>query len=105
MQVYHFDHASHQIVMQFIPPPHLIMRKHIIAGTQLPHVASHMATFLSQTLFFSSPLHVPASKFREQVGHSVNAEMCKLTEAAVFTDPFVASDKVSKHFIVCVIAF
>jgi 5-methylthioribose kinase len=79
--------------MQFIPPPAVILRKSLVAGTRLPLVTAHLATFLARTLFHSSALHVGVSAFSAKVATATNVELCRLTEAVVFTDPYVANDK------------
>jgi 5-methylthioribose kinase len=82
--------------MRYIEPPHTILRKQLIAGNILSTIATDIGTFLAKTLFFTSELHLPASQFRQNVIDSTNPELCKLTEAVVFTDPYVPNDKVSQ---------
>src|SRR4051812_44448446 len=42
------------IVMQYLSPPHVVLRKGLVAGVQYPHLASHTAAFLANALFKTS---------------------------------------------------
>jgi 5-methylthioribose kinase len=55
-EVYHFDRAMSLIGMRYIKPPHIILRKGLIAGVQYPLLAEHMAEYMARTLFFTSLL-------------------------------------------------
>ena len=57
-EVYVFDSAKALIVMRFVEPPHLILRKALIAGQRIYSFAEHTATFLANTLFASSALNL-----------------------------------------------
>jgi 5-methylthioribose kinase len=69
--------------------PHIILRKALIQGRDLPNFAEHMATFLAASLFKTSDLYLTADRkktlMREFCG---NIELCKITEDLVFTDPY-----------------
>eukprot|EP00300_Choanocystis_sp_HF-7_P002849 c12164_g1_i1.p1 GENE.c12164_g1_i1~~c12164_g1_i1.p1 ORF type:complete len:435 (+),score=97.51 c12164_g1_i1:46-1305(+) len=88
-QVYEFDEAANLTLMRFVEPPHMILRKALVAGHQYSTVAKDVGTFLAKTLFFSSLFHHGARTHRELVAKFTNVELCQLTEAVVFTDPFV----------------
>jgi 5-methylthioribose kinase len=92
-EIYHFDHQLSIMVMQYLKPPMAILRASLIAGTMFPEMVDHMSTFLSQTLFNSSALHLDGPSLREQVSKwSKNSPLCALTEQVVFTDPYIATD-------------
>lgn len=55
-QLYHFDPTMSLIAMRYLPPPHIILRKGLIAGIQYPLLARHIAHFMANTLFFTSLL-------------------------------------------------
>lgn len=55
-EVYHFDRTMSLIAMRYIEPPHIILRKGLIAGIEYPLLAEHMADFMAKTLFFTSLL-------------------------------------------------
>mmetsp|Transcript_17180 Transcript_17180/g.17911 ORF Transcript_17180/g.17911 Transcript_17180/m.17911 type:complete len:322 (-) Transcript_17180:9-974(-) len=78
--------------MEYIPPPHLILRKHFIGGVKLPKLADHLSTFLAQTLYKSSALELTGEQFRLQVSQwSKNTGLCGLTEQVIFSDPYTIS--------------
>lgn len=55
-EVYHFDRTMSLIGMRYLEPPHIILRKGLIAGIEYPFLAEHMADFMAKTLFFTSLL-------------------------------------------------
>eukprot|EP00605_Chrysophyceae_sp_TOSAG23-4_P003002 GSChrysophyteH1.ASY1.ANO1.3307.1 assembled CDS len=88
-EVFHFDQNLAIIIMQYIAPPHLILRKAFIAGMKFPLFAEHLATFLATTLWNTSCLALDGPTFRTRVSKwSKNVELCGLTERVVFTDPY-----------------
>lgn len=90
--VYHFDKKNYLFIMEYVAPPHLILRKHMIACARLSSLADHLSTFLAQTLFRSSDLCIEGKTLRDGVASwSHNTAMCGLTEQVIFTDPYTAS--------------
>ncbi|KAK9287109.1 hypothetical protein L1049_015520 [Liquidambar formosana] len=92
-EVYHFDRDMSLIGMRYLEPPHIILRKGLIAGIEYPLLAEHMSEYMTRTLFctsliypngFSLMLHAVA----EFCG---NVELCRLTEQVVFSDPYKVS--------------
>ena len=79
------------IAMQYIEPPHEILRGALVSGRCFPSLASHMAEFLGSTLFNTSALALRGPAFRRAIASYANVNMCELTEQVVFTDPFYAS--------------
>ena len=69
-EVYHFDKQKALIIMRYIAPPNLILRKHLIAGSEstttmttttastkiLSTFAVHMGSFMARSLFGTSAL-------------------------------------------------
>lgn len=55
-EVYHFDRTMSLIGMRYLEPPHIILRKGLIAGVEYPLLAQHISDFLAKTLFFTSLL-------------------------------------------------
>ncbi|WP_119270937.1 S-methyl-5-thioribose kinase [Taklimakanibacter deserti] len=87
-KVYHFDRNLALIVMEYLSP-HIIMRKGLIRGIEYPLFASHIAEFMAQTLFNTSPLATTASDHKRRIwAFADNIELCKITEDLVFTDPY-----------------
>lgn len=56
-EVYHFDREMGVICMKYLEPPHIILRKGLIAGIEYPLLAQHMSEFMATTLFFTSLLY------------------------------------------------
>lgn len=92
-QVYHFDRTMSLIAMRYIEPPHIILRKGLIAGIEYPLLAEHMADFMAKTLFFTSLLFRTTADHKRDVGeYCGNVELCRLTEQVVFSDPYKVSE-------------
>ncbi|DBA92693.1 TPA: hypothetical protein ACH3X1_002903 [Trebouxia sp. C0004] len=89
--LYHFDAQNALIVMQYLPPPHVILRKAIVQGAIYPKLAGHIAHFLAQTLFHTSLIALSTSKYRVLAERFRNGDMCRLTEQVIFTDPYHAA--------------
>jgi 5-methylthioribose kinase len=88
--LYHFSKHDAIIVMQYIAPPNIILRKGLIQGIRYPTMASDMGKFCAKTLFKTSGLCLSATALREKVQFwSKNTEMCALTEQVVFTEPYI----------------
>ncbi|MED6176606.1 Methylthioribose kinase 1 [Stylosanthes scabra] len=91
-EVYHFDRTMSLIGMRYLEPPHIILRKGLIAGIEYPLLAEHMADFMANTLFFTSLLFRTTSEHKRDVAeYCGNVEMCRLTEQVVFSDPYKVS--------------
>ena len=56
-EVYHFDQTMSLIGMRYLEPPHIIVRKGLIAGIEYPLLAEHMSEFMARTLYFTSLLY------------------------------------------------
>jgi 5-methylthioribose kinase len=86
--IFHFNKSMALIIMEYVKPPHLILRKHFIAGTKLSF-AKDIGHFCATTLFGTSNLALSAVAFRNKVSEwSQNTDLCALTEQVVFTDPY-----------------
>ena len=88
-EVYAFDHPMAVTVMQYLAPPHIILRKGLIAGVVYPRLAEHVGGFMAATLFHTSLLALSTEQHRTAVAkYCGNVEMCRLTEQVVFTEPY-----------------
>ncbi|XP_072967707.1 methylthioribose kinase [Typha angustifolia] len=88
-EVYHFDRPMSLIAMRYLKPPHIILRKGLVAGIEYPLLAQHMAEYMSRTLFFTSLLYRSTTEHRRAVAEFCgNVELCRLTEQVVFSDPY-----------------
>ncbi|CAH8255108.1 unnamed protein product [Arabidopsis lyrata] len=91
-QVYHFDRTMALIGMRYLEPPHIILRKGLIAGIEYPFLADHMSDYMAKTLFFTSLLYHDTTEHRRAVTEFCgNVELCRLTEQVVFSDPYRVS--------------
>eukprot|EP00897_Mesotaenium_endlicherianum_P008927 jgi/Mesen1/8062/ME000432S07348 len=90
--VLHFDHPMALTAMEFVRPPHVILRKGLIAGQVYPLLARHMASYMARTLFHTSLLAHPIATHRAAVAKFCgNMELCRLSEQVIFTDPYHAA--------------
>ena len=90
--IYHFDEAQALIVMEYLSP-HIILRKALIEGRQLPKIADDLGRFVARTLFRGSDLSMKARERKEDVAlFADNAELCDITESLVFTDPYYEAE-------------
>ncbi|XP_011624437.1 methylthioribose kinase isoform X2 [Amborella trichopoda] len=85
-EVYHFDRPMALIAMRYLKPPHIILRKGLVVGVEYPLLAEHMSTYMARTLFYTSLLYLSTTDHK-------SAEMCRLTEQVVFSDPY----KIAKY--------
>ena len=65
--IYYFSKIHGLIVMEYIPPPNIILRKGLIQGIRYPTMASDIATFCAKTLFRTSGFKLSESELRKQV--------------------------------------
>ncbi|CAH9144611.1 unnamed protein product [Cuscuta epithymum] len=91
-EVYHFDRTMCLIGMRYIEPPHIILRKGLIAGIEYPLLAEHISDYMSKTLFFTSLIYLTTTDHKRAVAEFCgNVEMCRLTEQVIFSDPYKVS--------------
>lgn len=87
-QILHFDAGQALMVMDHLTP-HLVVRKHLMAGEVLPRLAEHLGLYLARTLFRGSDWFLPTAKRKADVAlFAGNVELCGITEDLVFSDPF-----------------
>ncbi|RVD34466.1 S-methyl-5-thioribose kinase, partial [Mesorhizobium sp. M4B.F.Ca.ET.019.03.1.1] len=95
--IHHFDEAQALIVMEYLAPPHIILRRALIEGRQLPNIARDIGLFMARTLFRGSDLHMPTRDRKADLALFVdNVELCGITEDLVFTDPYFDA-KLNRH--------
>ncbi|GGB07054.1 methylthioribose kinase [Brucella endophytica] len=87
-EVYHFDQDQAIIVMEYLSP-HVILRRALIEGRQLPKIAADLGLYLARTLFRGSDLAMTPRKRKEDLAlFADNVELCDITENLVFSDPY-----------------
>jgi len=86
--VHHFDESQALIVMEFLSP-HIILRKALIEGRELPKIARDIGLFMARTLFRGSDLHMKTAERKADLAlFADNVELCDITESLVFSDPY-----------------
>ena len=92
-EVYIYDPTMATIVMQYLEPPHIILRGGIIEGKLYPKLAEHVGEYLATTLYKSSALSVGGAALRRaRQAFGQNEDMCELTEQVIFTEPYGKAD-------------
>ena len=86
--VLHFDEAGHILVMQYIAPPHITLRKGLVEGKVYDKLCDNLITFLSRTLFKTSYFSLDCKEFRAMGSRFANEDLCGLTEQVIFSDPY-----------------
>ncbi|XP_059445393.1 methylthioribose kinase-like [Corylus avellana] len=91
-QVYYFDRTMSLIGMRYLEPPHIILRKGLIAGIEYPLLAEHISEYMARTLYFTSLLYRSTTEHKCAVAEFCgNAELCRHTAQVVFSDPYKVS--------------
>ncbi|WP_159587343.1 S-methyl-5-thioribose kinase [Chelativorans xinjiangense] len=86
--VFYFDEAQALIVMEYLSP-HIILRRALIKGEQLPKIAEDLGLFMARTLFRGSDFHMETRERKADLAlFADNTELCDITENLVFTDPY-----------------
>jgi 5-methylthioribose kinase len=88
VELYDYDAPMATLAMQYLPPPHAVVRHGLLQGHVYPDLAAHAAEQLATTLFHTSAFALDGAAFRAQADRFTNAEMCALTEQVIFTDPY-----------------
>lgn len=95
-EIYHFDEGQALIVMEFLSP-HIILRKALIEGRELPKIAEDLGLFMARTLFRGSDFHMQTADRKADLAlFADNVELCGITEDLVFSDPYFAA-KLNRH--------
>ena len=92
-EVYHFNKKLSLFVMEYIPPPHVILRKLLIDASAMRPLsfADDLSTFLANSLFNTSALALSGGNFRTAVSQwSKNTAMCALTEQVRYSLIFLS---------------
>lgn len=89
--IHHFDETQALIVMEFLSP-HIILRRALINGQQLPRIAEDLGLFMARTLFRGSDFSMEARERKADLARFAdNTELCDITENLVFTNPYFAA--------------
>jgi 5-methylthioribose kinase len=94
--VHLFDEAQAIIVMDYLSP-HVILRRALIAGQELPKIAGDLGTYLARVAFRGSDLAIETRQKKSDVAlFADNVELCDITESLVFSDPYFDA-KMNRH--------
>ena len=94
--IYHFDEGQALIIMEYLSP-HIILRRALIEGRQLPNIARDIGLFMARTLFRGSDLHMATKDRKADLAlFADNVELCDITENLVFSDPYFDA-KMNRH--------
>ncbi|MER9872786.1 S-methyl-5-thioribose kinase [Mesorhizobium sp. M0195] len=95
-EIYHFDEGQALIIMEYLSP-HIILRRALIEGRQLPNIAKDIGLFMARTLFRGSDLHMATKDRKADLAlFADNVELCDITENLVFSDPYFDA-KMNRH--------
>lgn len=95
-EIFHFDMEQAIIVMEFLSP-HIILRRALIEGQELPKIAKDLGLFLARTLFRGSDLCLDTKLRKADLAlFADNVALCDITENLVFSDPYYAA-KLNRH--------
>lgn len=95
--IFHFDEAQALIIMEYLAPPHIILRRALIDGRQLPNIARDIGLFMARTLFRGSDFSMPTKDRKADLAlFADNVELCGITEDLVFSDPYFDA-KLNRH--------
>jgi 5-methylthioribose kinase len=95
-EIFHFDREQAIIVMEFLTP-HVILRKALIEGRELPKIGRDLGLFIARTLFRGSDLSMAARDRKADLAlFADNVELCDITENLVFSDPYFDA-KLNRH--------
>ena len=87
-QIFHFDPDQAVIVMEYLHP-HVILRRALIEGRQLPRIGRDLGLFLARTLFRGSDFAMDTRERKADLAlFADNVELCDITENLVFSDPY-----------------
>ncbi len=90
--LYHVSEDMSIVVMEYLDS-HTILRDGLTSAQSYPNLSEHISTYLAETLFKTSSLHLNSTQKRQLVDEfNSNTELCKLTEDFVFTSAFMEDE-------------
>lgn len=96
VEVLHYDAAQAAILMEDLKD-YRILRAELISGKQFPHLAPQLASYLANTLYYTSDFALTGPNKKQQVGGFLNPELCLITEDLFFTDPYCNHERNNIH--------
>ena len=87
-EVVHFDETQALIAMEYLDG-HVILRRSLIEGNRHEGLGERLGEFCARTLFRGSALSMPEAERKGDLAlFAGNVELCDITEALVFTEPY-----------------
>lgn len=96
VEVLHYDATQAAILMEDLKD-YRILRAELISGKQFPHLAPQLASYLANTLYYTSDFALTGPNKKQQVGRFLNPELCLITEDLFFTDPYCNHERNNIH--------
>ena len=96
VEVLHYDAEQAAILMEDLKD-YRILRSELIAAKQFPHLAEQLASYMANTLYYSSDFALTGPNKKQQVGKFLNPELCLITEDLFFTDPYCNHERNNIH--------
>ncbi|AIM02633.1 S-methyl-5-thioribose kinase [Sinorhizobium meliloti] len=91
-EIFFFDETQALIVMEYLTP-HVILRRALIDGRELPNIGCDLGLFAARTLFRGSDLSMATRDKKADLAlFADNVELCDITENLVFSDPYFEAD-------------
>jgi len=83
----HFDEQRYIIAMEDLSD-HVVWRGALMLGRRHEGAAASMGSYVADVAFATSVLAVEPEEHRRRVADAINPELCAITEALVFTEPY-----------------
>jgi 5-methylthioribose kinase len=96
VEVLHFDAEQAAILLEDLKG-YRLLRTELIAAKQFPHLASQLASYLANTLYYTSDFALTGPNKKQQVGRFLNPDLCLITEDLLFTDPYCNHERNNIH--------
>lgn len=87
-QLYFFDAAAYVLALEDLSD-HVVWRGALIQGLRHEGAAARLGQYVADVAFATSPLAVAPEEHLRRVSGSANPELCSITEALVFTEPYL----------------
>ena len=95
-KIFSFDEHQAIIIMEFLTP-HVILRRALIEGREIPELPNKLGCFLARTLFRGSDLCTDTKLRKADLAlFADNVALCDITESLVFSDPYYDA-KLNRH--------
>ncbi len=91
-KIYNFDSVMYATLMEDLSD-HVIMRTGLIELNQYPRFVDHITDFMVKTLLLTSDVAMDHQEKKERVKQFINPELCDITEALVYTEPFYNAER------------